>query len=392
MDAGGPAWLSAQGNRIVDQYGRTVVLRGVNVEHWNWVYASNPNIEFESRAIAAATGPTPDGWGANVVLLAVASGPINRNDAMYLGFIDRMVSMARANGAYTLLVYRSEEPDGDQPAMPDQAAQQAMANLAGRYANEPAVLYGLQVEPHGVTWATLKPVFTAMVDGIRVRNPRALVAVPGTNWGRNVTWALTDPIPRGNLVYKINYYDPFSAFDSYYQATALAAVFPVMLTEFGAGTQMSLGDVRRLLDTSEALGVSWIGWLFQSVACPCMLADTTTFAPTAYGQEVKDRLQRSGLAFAAAPGPVAADVALAALVNTGSLDLVSAFNYATARWEAFVPGLPGNLLSAIAPNSVLMVTVTRDMTLVASGGSFQIRANLPTPVPVGPTVSLAVGW
>src|SRR5439155_18764364 len=120
-------WLQAQGNKIVDETGTTVTLRGVNIEHWNWVYSSSPNISYEQVAIPKATGGSPGGWNANVVLLAIASGPVNRNDLTYLGFIDQMVALARSNGAYTFLVYRSAEPDGAQPTMPDQAAQDAMS-------------------------------------------------------------------------------------------------------------------------------------------------------------------------------------------------------------------------------------------------------------------------
>src|SRR5206468_4210065 len=29
-------WLHVQGNKIVDASGKTVILRGVNIEHWNW--------------------------------------------------------------------------------------------------------------------------------------------------------------------------------------------------------------------------------------------------------------------------------------------------------------------------------------------------------------------
>lgn len=284
-------WLRVAGNKIVNAGGTPVILRGVNIENREWVWNSNQSIHFEQRAIPEATAPPPDGWGANIVLLAVASGPINRRDATYLAKLDQLVALAKSNGAYTLLVYRYSEPNRSQPNMPDQAAEDAMAALAHRYADEPAVLYGLQVEPHNVGWGQLKPRFTSMIDAIRARNPRALIAVPGTQWSRYVHWALTDPIPRENLVYKVNYYDPFSAAETEYKLSQLAAKYPILLGEFGAGSQMGQSDVDRLLDLAEELNLSWAGWLFHEKGCPCMLSDAGTFSTTTFGAEIRQRLQ-----------------------------------------------------------------------------------------------------
>lgn len=291
------SWLHTEGNKILDESGKQVIFRGVNIESWNWEYKKNLGISFEARAIPKVTGsPLNDGWGANVVLLAIASGPVNRNDTKYLGLLDQMVTLAKNNGARTLVVYRSAEPNSDQVNMPDQAAENAMATLAKRYTNEPSVLYGLQVEPHDVSWSTLKPRFTSMIDAIRANNPKSLIAVPGTNWGRYVHWALTDPINRSNLVYKVHYYDPFSVVDTNYKLDSVASKLPVMLGEFGAGSQTTLPDVAKLLDYSEARSISWIGWIFQKDGCPCMLADVNTFAPTPFGEEVKKRIQAAALA------------------------------------------------------------------------------------------------
>ena len=89
-------------------------------------------------------------------------------------------------------------------------------------------------------------------------------------------------------------------------------------------------------------------------------------------------------------GAVAAGTALANLEAVGTLELVSSFNYTTALFEAYVPGLAGNVLAAIAPNTVIFITVTADTTVVVSGVAFDIRANTPTPVPVGVSVIIAV--
>jgi hypothetical protein len=90
------------------------------------------------------------------------------------------------------------------------------------------------------------------------------------------------------------------------------------------------------------------------------------------------------------PGPVPAPIALAPLINTGHLVLVTSFNYTTALDEAFVPNSPGNVLKEIRPNSVLIITLSVAHTVVVSGISFPITANTPTPVPVGAIVTIWV--
>jgi hypothetical protein len=88
---------------------------------------------------------------------------------------------------------------------------------------------------------------------------------------------------------------------------------------------------------------------------------------------------------------VAADTALQSLTNTGNLELVSAFDYASAAYNAYVPGLAGNALETIKPNTVIFVTVTATTSVVVSGIAYNVTANTPTPIPVGAAVTIQVG-
>ena len=303
---GGLPWLHVEGNRVVDESGDTFIMRGVNIENREWIWSYQQTIDYERSAIPKVTRAPDDedGWGANVILLAVASGPINRGETAYLDALDEMVALAKENGAYTLIVWRYDEPDTDQPNMPNEDAEDALASLALRYADEPAVLYGLQVEPHDASWATLKPLFTSMIDAIRANNPNSLIAVPGTQWGRYVHGMLTDPIERDNLILKSHPYDTWTAINIEYFYSQVTAQYPVILGEFGAGDFSSLDDVRQLLDFAEANGMGWIAWMFNAVGCPCLLSDVDTFATTNYGAEVKWRLQVAAGADISEPEPV----------------------------------------------------------------------------------------
>ena len=283
-------WLHVDGNRMVNESGETVVLRGVNVENREWFWGQRQDIQFEARAIPEAT----DKWGANLIPSAFVSAPVNRNEPAYMKALDDMVALAKKHNAYTLLVYRYDEPDVDQPKMPDAAAEWALVWLAKRYMDDPAVLYGLQVEPRDVSWSQLKPRFTSMVAWIHYNHPKAVIAVPGTNWGRYVHHALKDPIPGNNLIYKSHVYDRWDTIASAYRLAEVARKYPVLVGEFGVGAQSTYEDIKNLLDMMEANGISWSAWMFNDKACPCLLADAKTLTPSGFGYLVQGYLRKDG--------------------------------------------------------------------------------------------------
>lgn len=86
--------------------------------------------------------------------------------------------------------------------------------------------------------------------------------------------------------------------------------------------------------------------------------------------------------------PVNTDQALDPLISAGTLEIATGFNYTTGAYEAFVPSLGTNPLVQVQPNSVLILTLTADATVVVSGVSFSVLAGVPTPLPVGNTVSI----
>ena len=92
----------------------------------------------------------------------------------------------------------------------------------------------------------------------------------------------------------------------------------------------------------------------------------------------------------AAGGAVPVEIALADLIATGHLILVSQLNPDTDLFEAFVPGLPGNTLTEIRPNWLIIVTMSMTHTIVSSGIFYLIQANTPTIVTTGNPVFITV--
>ena len=112
--------------------------------------------------------------------------------------------------------------------------------------------------------------------------------IPGTSWGRDVSGAITQPVPRDNIVYKTHQYNRASDFQRYFLDTHNAGK-PVFIGEFGyvpdVGMQMT--DVQALMDVARNRGLGWAAWKFDYEGGPNLVEDNTTFTPTTpYGAAV----------------------------------------------------------------------------------------------------------
>jgi len=86
---------------------------------------------------------------------------------------------------------------------------------------------------------------------------------------------------------------------------------------------------------------------------------------------------------------VVATTALAALTGSGNFEIASSFNYTSGAYEAFI-NQTGDKMTTVKPNSVLILTMTADTDVIVSGVKFSVKANTPTPIPVGANVTITV--
>ena len=287
-------WLKTSGNTIVTEDGQEVILRGANIMRAEF----DNNMNWENRAIPELA----QNWKGNVLTRGFASDPVNSGDADYLGLLDELVSLAQANRMYLILAWRSFGINGDQPAMPVQDAQQALATLATRYNGRSHVIYALQVEPHddkehGIVtrWTTLRPLFETMVDAIRTKATpfEPLVMIPGTNWSRDLSGAITDPVNQPNVVYKTHPYNPSSAFQGLF-GVAHDAGLPVFVGEFAPSenqenTNMTMNDVSDLLAFTRERHIGWAAWLLDSET-HALMNEVDLSPTTPYGTTVQTEL------------------------------------------------------------------------------------------------------
>jgi len=87
---------------------------------------------------------------------------------------------------------------------------------------------------------------------------------------------------------------------------------------------------------------------------------------------------------------IVTETALQPLISAGVLELAAGVAGGGSTFQAFVPGLAGNPLALIQPNSVLILTLTQTTTIVVSGVTFTVQANTPAFIPVGANVTITI--
>lgn len=276
-------WLQASGDQIVvSSTNHPVLLRGVNIMEAEW----RDNVKWECAAIPYLA----NAWRGNIVIHGFASDPVNRNDRSYLGLLDGYVSLTRSTHTYVVFSWRSDTQNGPQPSYPSSGARSALTLLAARYRGDSHVMFSLQVEPHHVTWSFVRPIFEQMVDAIRhaAAPYDPMVFIPGVDWGKDISGAITDPVKRSNVVYKSDPYTSSANFQQYF-GSAYAAGLPVFIGEFAPTAYMSLADIRNLLAFTRQRGIGWAAWGFEPAAHPSLI-DSSLTATNRFGTIVRTEM------------------------------------------------------------------------------------------------------
>ena len=364
-------WLRVDGNRVVDQQGQAAALRGVSRTGFESTApgALDPTGVPRDRSLTAA-GISRDeireivsDWGANVVAL-----PINQQWALtqpeYVAGIDRVVTWAAAEGAYTLVSLRwldAEREFGTTATgqtnrvapLPDENSVRLWRKLASRYKGEPAVLYDLFSAPHepladdqgflfdppadAAGWLALWHAWVQRIGaGVHRVHARALLFVSGWDWGLGlqsfpVQTAQQRPLP--NAVYSSHVYlddrperstATADEVEQWLGGASLSSAHPVFVGGWGGEAD----DVEwgRIVEARlrERGGAGWTAWswgdeppLVERRAATRTASGTTqqwrTFVmdgarhrPTEFGTLVRDALRTPpprGSSFAPVPPP-----------------------------------------------------------------------------------------
>ena len=316
--SGSLRWLRVERNRVVDESGDTVVLRGVTRTGLEYTGRNEPDPNGTvQRTSRGGAGITRDeireivrDWGANVIRL-----PLNQEWALtrrdYVLDIDGIVQDAAAEGAYTLLsigrldlrrTWGGDPADPNRiPPLPEATTVDLWRKLADRYRDEPAVLYEIFAQPHAALatdteyrlnrprdeagWVALWHEWVRRIEqAIHRRNGRALVFVSGWDWGlslRSFPVPLRPGRPLPNAVYSSHVFfsdvagrstETRSDFEHWFGFARLRERHPIFVGQWGGeAARVGWGDdlEEYLRDRHRFVDGAWpglAGWTASSWA------------------------------------------------------------------------------------------------------------------------------
>lgn len=316
--------LMVSGNQVVTLDGKPVWLQGLSVDSMQWGTGENV-----LRSIRVGI----DEWHANVIRLAVhdtfwfGHGKYQKEGTAenYRQTVDQAVQLCASRGAYLVL-------DLHQFGAPMPAHVEFWKDAAERYKNNPAVLFELFNEPHGISWklwrdggnlkddkhTDVNPVeneqknqgdvsvgMQALVDAVRGTGAKNIVLVSGLDWSYDLTgfvngYALDDNGGNGIMLVWHNY-----PWKRDWEAKGLVATekYPVILTEVGAIEKWSdfsfIGEKERypldgwaedMIGLIQKYKLHWTAFSFHPKCGPMIISDWN-YSPTPYwGVYVKEAL------------------------------------------------------------------------------------------------------
>lgn len=284
--------LSVERNRIVDDAGTPITLRGVSLCSLEW--------HKPLDQIRDVTTP-PTKWNANVLRL-----PIQKKEWDRLGpqdylkaYLDPAVKMCTDRNIYCILDWHDVSEWNKPESIKN--LERFWTIVAPRYSRNPNILYEIYNEPTEPksrtieNWNAWRETAQAWVDMIRKRAPETILLIGSPHWSQMPSFAVQTPFEGKNLVYTAHVYPNWKEkqWDDLFGEAS--NTIPLFITEWGwsaqekawwgiKGDQASYGDkLRAYLDARP--WINWTAWSYDPKCGPAMLGDDTDM-----GAFVKDWL------------------------------------------------------------------------------------------------------
>jgi endoglucanase len=307
------------GNQLLDGNNQVVNLRGVNYAGTEyaciqgWGIFDGPSDDAMVNALVA--------WHVNVVhmglnedcVLGINGVNPAYSGANYMNAITGFANRLHAHGLYAEISLMWAAPGTqqalDHPPILDQdhspAAWQAIANA---FKNDPKTFFGLQSEPHDITWACWKNGgpscsvgYAALgmqgaLDAIRATGATNPVTASGIDWANNLQqWLAYRPTdPAGQLMAEQHVYGGNTCFtpsclDQY--TGPVAQSVPVVFGEYGEtydGSSCGTTNTANTLNWADAHGVGYEAWTWDTWGdCSSLISDFDGTPANGYGTFVR---------------------------------------------------------------------------------------------------------
>ncbi len=230
--------LKVSGNKIVDQNGNPVQLRGMSLFWSQWIgkYYNQETVKW-----------LKDDWKCTVVraAMAVEHDGYLVNTEQEKAKVIAVVDAAIAEGIYVIIDWHDHHAEDHV-----EAAKTFFTEMAQKYGAYPNVIFETYNEPLDVSWENiLKPYHEAVIAEIRKYAPDNLIICGTRNWSQNVDDVIDHKIDDKNVAYTLHYYAATHKEDL--RNVALLALnndIALFVTEYGTTEASGDGSI----DTTES--------------------------------------------------------------------------------------------------------------------------------------------
>ena len=309
--------LSVSGNRIVDENGNTVILKGMCAgDPAQLIQESRWNEDYFRKASV---------WGAKIFRIPVSPWSYHETGGHERIFsnLEQAVYWCKKYRMYAVIEWHScgnivkgifQDPvSGYETTMPELA--DFWRTVSKKYRNEPtAAFYEIFNEPAAIEWksGTLswnewREKADELIDTVYTYNPAAIPLVAGLDWAYDLKGYASDPLRNTGFVFSVHPYAGRTGepWEEHWESDFgyIAENHPMIFTEIGFDPQDTIVPQiyratedygRRILDFADARGISWTAFVFyKGIGWPMPLFDDWEhYTPTISGTFFKDELKK----------------------------------------------------------------------------------------------------
>ena len=249
--------LSVKGNKVVDNLGNPIQLRGMSLfwSQWMGQYYTPEVIQW-----------LKSDWQCTIVRASMGvddEGGYLFNKAIEKAKIFTVIDAAIAEGIYVIVDWHSHHAEDY-----TEEAKSFFSEVARKYGDSPNLIYEIYNEPlENVSWnEVLKPYHNEVIAAIRKHDPDNIVICGTPSWSQRVDQVIGNTMEDDNIAYALHFYAASHKEELRNLAQqALDANMALFVTEFGV-TEYS-GD--GFLDVTETKAwwdfldnnkISWCNW------------------------------------------------------------------------------------------------------------------------------------
>jgi endoglucanase len=309
--------VRVSGHHLVNGDGEPIRLLGVNRSGTEysciagWGFFDGPGDDASVAAMAS--------WHINAVRVPLNEDcwlGINGVDPAYSGanYANAMVSwvnLLHRHNLYAILNLHWNAPGtqlatGQQPMADADHSPAFWQSVASTFKNDPAVIFDLFNEPHGITWTCLRDGcnslgwqsagMQSLVDAVRGTGAAQPLMIAGLDWTNDLSqwlqYAPADPYHALVASYHLYNWNPCSSVDCWNSTLIpVAQRVPLVTGELGEN-DCAHGFIDSYMAWADAHRVSYVAWAWNTASCEAEPALITAYdgTPTSFGIGFRDHL------------------------------------------------------------------------------------------------------